>query len=675
MKKLFSNNIILFFMLLILNLCFTISVYAVDFDDSENTDNQLPDGALYVSDFGKNGDGYIEVGWKAKDKTGKEVYGNLIYYKYVYGKNPDGNLVGLWLYNSSDSQQDEELKQMILNKENDIQELINVYSNGQVVNNPELYTSAYFMWPVSSNGNFILTGKEENAQEIIKMHDIHDFTEVSKPENFCLVSTINYNFDNTLNTNLPNYNYPIPNSKSLYDSWLNEASFKIGIRYKNRYLVSGNQRHFVNTSQDFLKHQSYMAANYAGSQQGAIELTLQSKNNYNPQNDKLNPNKKDKSFYEKQYTFFLTSPVDGQILTPQRVYSADKLFSLDTAPTFPRSTSSALGIRNFGDVNPKQIYQNRIVNNYFNFNSGMCKVNNKLDEIVPNFSNTNKLTSLQNWDNIPPLFLLTLQSTIYTYEGAYWKLTDLAVKTYSDINIAIPRFNEMLTIENFIKMGKEDYNSYYQMECLLTLVLNRYFLVSGFASQNSPGGLVYISAPSGTTWGGYNLPVLNFDDSLINFGNVSTGDVKIVNEITEDINSSIIICDLAKSLNVSEKDLYEFTSNYYKNKSEAPVGNMTKRSAKMLAAGLSGNNSIGVYLTKSEREKGQIQMTDGELEHLQPDRVYVVCASLMYEKNIPPERIPEILNKNEIYNISNYKDIHFDKKEEDKKENEEELKQ
>ena len=665
MKNLIYNSILLFFILLILNLCFTTSVYASRNEDTEQDGSQLPDGALYVSDFGENGDGYIMIGWKAKNQKGEEVTGFIKYYKYVYGKNPDGNLVGLWLYNSSDSQQDEELKNMVLNKENDIQELINVYSSGQVVNNPEIYTSAYFMWPISSNGNFILTGKEENAQEIIKQHDIHDFTEVSKPENFCLVSTLNYNFDKTLNTNLPNYVYPIPNRKSLYDNWLNEASNKIGVRYKNRYLVEGNQRHFVNTSQDFLKHQSYMAANYAGNQQNAIQMTLQSKNNYNPSKDELNPNKKDKSFYEQQYTFFLTSPLTGDKLTPQRVYSADKLFSLDTAPTFPRSTPSALGIRNFGDVTPIQIFRNQIVPNHFNFNDGMCKVNTKLNEIVPNFSTSSKLSNL-NWENIPPLFNLTLQSCIYTYEGSYWKLTDLAKKTYTDIDIVFPKFNEMLTIQNFIEMGKKDYETYYKMSSILTMTLCRYYLVSGFASQNSPGGLTYINAPNGTTWGGYALPVLDYS-SLPNTGGVSTGDVKLTNELGENIDSSMIIIDLARALNVSEIDLATFTNNFIKNGSEKAVGNMTQRSAKLISGGLKNQNT-GLYLTKSEREKGQILMIDGELEHLQPNRVYVACASMMYEKNIPPERIPEILNLNPKYNIKNYKDIKLDEKEEDKKE-------
>ena len=81
MKNFIYNIILLIFMLLILNICFITNVYASRNEDTEQGSSQLPDGAIYVSNFGQNGDGYIQVGWKAKDKNGIEKIGSLIYYK------------------------------------------------------------------------------------------------------------------------------------------------------------------------------------------------------------------------------------------------------------------------------------------------------------------------------------------------------------------------------------------------------------------------------------------------------------------------------------------------------------------------------------------------------------------------------------------------------------------
>lgn len=653
MKKLISNNIILFFVLIILNLCFTTSVYASRDEENGQGTEQLPNGITFLSNFEN---GYIQVGWNIKNKDGQTIPQTYKYYKCVSGKNEYGELTTVYLYNLSNSLHDEELEQAVKNKELDTDTLYDIYSlNPREIKNPRIYTSSYFMWPMSSNGDTLITNDTQNKEDLIRKHDIHDFAEISKPENFCLAATIPGNWNSTLSSNLPdNYVYPVLPSSANYKTWLEQAKAKIGSYYKNRYNLNGGNRHFPNTSQTFINHISYLTE---GNQMAAITKTLQARNNYDPETDELNLNKKSKDYYEQQYFFFLTT-LEGQHVAVQRAYSATNLLKESGCANFPRSTPNAKVPSDF-NMNPIVVFNyNNIVPNHFNFKSGNALYNLELEKAIPGFSSTNKLNSL-NWNDVPPIFMGTLQSLIYTYPGAYWKLTDLASKSWIDINSVFPKFNEMLTIEQFTEMAKKDYLSYYKMECLLSLTMAKFFLIDGYASKNSPASINWLNGPSGTTYGGRELPILDYT-SLTSANIVSTGDVQLNNYITENLFSSgLIVVDLVKALDISEQDFLKILLG------QTP--NIEKRKIKLIQAAMR-NEEIGIHLVNSEIERGKIEIVGNALDNLYTNRPYVLVGSISYEKNIPAERIPDILNLKKIYNIKNYKNINLDKKEEDKKE-------
>lgn len=651
MKNFIYNNIILFFMLLILNLCFTINVYASRDEGNGQDTDKLPEGITFLSNFEG---GFIQIGWNIKNKDGQTIPQTYKYYKCVTGKNEYGELTTVYLYNLSNSLHDEELEQAVKNKTLDTDTLYDIYSlNAKEIKNPRIYTSSYFMWPMSSNGDTLILPDTQNKEELIKSHDIHDFSEISKPENFCLAATIPGNWNSTLSSNLPDgYIYPVQPSSVNYKAWLQQAITKIGSNYKNRYNLNGGNRHFPNTSQTFINHISYLTE---GSQTAAITKTLQAKNNYDPTKDEFNTNKKSKEYYEQQYFFFLTTP-EGQHVAVQRAYSATNLLKESGCANFPRSTQNSKIPTDF-NMNPIVIFNyNNIVPNHFKFKTGSALYNLELEKAVPGFSSTNKLSTI-NYEDIPPIFMGTFQSLVYCYPGAYWKLTDLASKSWVDINSVFPEFNSMLTIEQFTEMAKQDYKLYYKMECVLTLTMAKYYLIDGYASKNSPASINWINYP-GTTYGGRELPVLDYT-SITLANNVTSGDVQINNYITEDIYSSLVIIDLVKALDVTEQDFSKISLG------QAP--NIDKRKLKLIQAAIK-NENIGIHLLKSEVERGKIEMVGNNLENLYPNRPYVMCASISYEKNIPPEKIPKILNKDEIYNIANYKDIKLDEKQEDKKE-------
>lgn len=650
MKKYF-NKIISMSLFIILNYCLTFNVYASR-DDGYNQDgNKLPENIEYVSDFEG---GVIIKKWNSKNQKGEPVSGFFKYYKMIRGKDSLAQPKTLWLYEQSSSLHDSELKKMVEEKEND--KVASIYNGTQI--KPEIYSSSYFMWPASSNGDFYLNKNDSNLKEKIAKHDINDFSFISKPENFYLVTAIPNNFDSTLSSNMP-LNYPVPASKANYDIWLERLNNSTGQRYSNQYNLNGrNNRHFMDIGQTFLKHVSYFS-NTKNQEQTFQQFTLKDKNNYDPKRDPSDTNKKNKSYYENQNYFFLTTD-DGKnrSVSPQVAFSATNLMKYDNLASFPRSTSYFTTPRLISSVAPKRIFSGgKVVSNTFNFSDGLAIYNIKLNEIVPGFSDTNNLQNLP-FENISPDFLLTVQSCFYTYgQDFYWKVTTLANDTFPEIEKIVPEFRDALDLKGYNELGEKNYAAYYKLNQVYSMVLAKYFLINGFGTDNSPAKLTFIDQ-SGYAWGDYSLP--NYSYSNINVGRISKGNIQILNEPN---NSGAKVYDLLKALNVSDHDYYDYLAKFQKNNNDiTPCGQMSKRAAKFINASLKKEN-VGIYLLPFEQEAGEIPVG----ENYQSGRIYVCKATIIYDKDFAEQQILKDFKTNPKYNISTYKDIKLSDLEEYKK--------
>lgn len=692
-----------------IKLIFTISLFCIincmtvfaDRGDDAGLDDIVSEDrgkAIWVSNFDG---GYKEI--KYNIGSGERKY--KVYLAAIgpatahLGTRPQSTSnVAVFLYDLRNTKQDEEL---VTAMETDGLGISSVFmQNGKEIKNPTIYTSSFFMWPLASSGeivpmaqinhilNTVTDETDRNKQitaimePIVKNHNIHDYAEISKPENFNIAYTLQKNSDASLKSYIDGYNYRLNHfSAASMIPILSEVDAKLGTNFAAHTSKiakgSGINRHIVSIGQTFLTHASYLReAEATGTAPGAEttskteEITQTAKNAYDPAKDPENNGKStdrfghDKAYYENQCTYFLSYANIQFTSNGAFNHTTEALLNESGMSTFPRNVGNTRGDRYFSSITPKAILNGTNVisqASYFNFNLDSHGIYNKM--LMPAVGGN--FESINGYQNVPPEFIPTVNSLCATYKGAWEKLYQLAITTYPNLPTICTRdgidYTQMATADQAVEYARTNPTAFYNFEKILAITMCKYFLVSGMANESMGAGLYYINPNA--TYGGYDLPAIE-NESMVSAGNVTVGDVQLVNENVENDYASMMVVDLCKALGVDGKSFSEIAMG------KTPTG-VSKRAVKLIDAALKGEN-IGVYLTNSEINSGIVGMDGDSLQNLQAGYPYVIVASMMFERpGLDPEIIPKIFTDSK-YNISTYKGVKLEeeKKEEDKKEEE-----
>lgn len=195
------------FLFIIFIFFFYTNVFATRLDDKD-IDGTSNDNILVKSDFEG---GYVKFIYKIKTLKGY-VDKDIKYYKFVYAKDAAGKKTPLWLYNHSVSTYDVEIKNAQTSGK-----VPEFYINGAKVDDT-LFYGQYYMWPISNvkyDGKIVGLPKQKIIDDYISVskangdkantdlgklvikHNINDWTQISKPENYILMYMIPENTGNT----------------------------------------------------------------------------------------------------------------------------------------------------------------------------------------------------------------------------------------------------------------------------------------------------------------------------------------------------------------------------------------------------------------------------------------------------------------------------------------------